>query len=107
MTVTTKTVIIIAVIIGLLLLLLTDRYLVALLVKPLEKIRNHFTLIAGGDLSQPVEPFGRNCVGKLVPLLTAMQDQLREAVSAIRHGSGGRGGADRRQYGRVDLYRAP
>ncbi|EOC1346917.1 methyl-accepting chemotaxis protein [Cronobacter turicensis] len=87
MTVTTKTVIIIAVIIGLLLLLLTDRYLVALLVKPLEKIRNHFTLIAGGDLSQPVEPFGRNCVGKLVPLLTAMQDQLREAVSAIRHGS--------------------
>ncbi|WP_084999388.1 methyl-accepting chemotaxis protein, partial [Cronobacter sakazakii] len=87
MTVTTKTVIIIAVIIGLLLLLLTDRYLVAMLVKPLEKIRNHFTLIAGGDLSQPVEPFGRNCVGKLVPLLTAMQDQLREAVSAIRHGS--------------------
>ncbi|ELY4306301.1 Tar ligand binding domain-containing protein [Cronobacter sakazakii] len=82
MTVTTKTVII-----GLLLLLLTDRYLVAMLVKPLEKIRNHFTLIAGGDLSQPVEPFGRNCVGKLVPLLTAMQDQLREAVSAIRHGS--------------------
>ncbi|WP_105631443.1 methyl-accepting chemotaxis protein [Cronobacter dublinensis] len=87
MTATTKTVIIIAVIIGLLLLLLTDRYLVAMLVKPLEKIRNHFTLIAGGDLSQPVEPFGRNCVGKLVPLLTAMQDQLREAVSAIRHGS--------------------
>ncbi|ALB55556.1 Methyl-accepting chemotaxis protein I (serine chemoreceptor protein) [Cronobacter universalis NCTC 9529] len=87
MTITTKTVIIIAVIIGLLLLLLTDRYLVALLVKPLEKIRNHFTLIASGDLSQPVEPFGRNCVGKLVPLLTAMQDQLREAVSAIRHGS--------------------
>ncbi|MDK1256970.1 methyl-accepting chemotaxis protein [Cronobacter malonaticus] len=84
MTSTTKTVIIIAVIIG---LLLTDRYLVAMLVKPLEKIRNHFTLIAGGDLSQPVEPFGRNCVGKLVPLLTAMQDQLREAVSAIRHGS--------------------
>ncbi|MDU6925914.1 methyl-accepting chemotaxis protein [Franconibacter helveticus] len=83
----TKIIIIVAVIIGLLLLLLTDRYLVAMLVKPLERIRNHFRLIAEGDLSQPVQEMGRNCVGKLVPLLTAMQDSLREAVSAIRSGS--------------------
>jgi Methyl-accepting chemotaxis protein len=44
-------------------------------------------VIAQGDLSQPVEEFGRNCVGKLVPLLRAMQDSLREAVSAIRSGT--------------------
>ena len=83
----TKAIIIVAVIIGLLLLLLTDRYLVVMLVKPLDRIRHHFRLIAEGDLSQPVQEMGRNCVGKLVPLLTAMQDSLREAVSAIRSGS--------------------
>ena len=83
----TKVIILVAVVIGLFILLFTDRYLVAMLVKPLERIRNHFTIIAQGDLSQPVEDFGRNCVGKLVPLLRAMQDSLREAVSAIRSGT--------------------
>ena len=83
----TRVVIIAATIIGLLILLFTDRYLVAMLVKPLDRIREHFRQIAQGDLSQPITPFGRNCVGRLVPLLTAMQDSLREAVSSIRSGS--------------------
>ena len=83
----TRTVIIVATIIGLLILLFTDRYLVAMLVKPLERIRQQFRQIAQGDLSQPIAPFGRNCVGQLVPLLSAMQDSLREAVSTIRSGS--------------------
>ena len=83
----TRTVIITATIIGLLILLFTDRYLVAMLVKPLARIRQQFRQIAQGDLSQPIEPFGRNCVGQLVPLLSAMQDSLREAVSSIRSGS--------------------
>jgi len=83
----TRTVIIVATIIGLLILLFTDRYLVAMLVKPLDRIRQQFRQIAQGDLSQPIEPFGRNCVGQLVPLLSAMQDSLREAVSTIRSGS--------------------
>ncbi|MGK3141851.1 methyl-accepting chemotaxis protein [Pantoea sp. C2G6] len=87
LTAITKLIITIAVVIGLLILLFTDRYLVAMLVRPLEKIRNHFAIIATGDLSQPVHEFGRNCVGKLVPLLSAMQDSLREAVSAIRSGT--------------------
>jgi len=77
----TRTVIVTATIVGLLILLFTDRYLVALLVKPLERIRQQFRQIAQGDLSQ------RNCVGQLVPLLSAMQDSLREAVSTIRSGS--------------------
>ncbi|MCU6667077.1 methyl-accepting chemotaxis protein [Silvania hatchlandensis] len=83
----TRTAIITATIIGLLILLFTDRYLVAMLVKPLDRIREHFRQIAQGDLSQPIAPFGRNCVGQLVPLLSAMQDSLREAVSTIRSGS--------------------
>ncbi|MBD8250566.1 methyl-accepting chemotaxis protein [Pantoea agglomerans] len=87
LTAMTKTIITITVIVGLFILLFTDRYLVAMLVRPLESIRTHFAVIATGDLSQPVSDFGRNCVGKLVPLLSAMQDSLREAVSAIRSGT--------------------
>ncbi|MEN4706813.1 methyl-accepting chemotaxis protein [Pantoea agglomerans] len=87
LTAMTKTIITITVIIGLFILLFTDRYLVAMLVRPLESIRTHFAVIATGDLSQPVSDFGRNCVGKLVPLLSAMQDSLREAVSSIRSGT--------------------
>jgi len=83
----TRILILTAVILGLLILLFTDRYLVNLLVKPLAIIRQHFRVIAQGDLSQPVEDLGRNCVGQLVPLLRAMQDSLRDAVSTIRQGS--------------------
>ncbi|HCL4735956.1 TPA: Tar ligand binding domain-containing protein [Salmonella enterica] len=76
-----------AVILGIALLLFTDRYLVTMLVKPLAGIRQQFRQIARGDLSQPLEDISRNCVGQLVPLLRAMQGSLREAVSAIRSGS--------------------
>ncbi len=84
---TTKAVLVMAVIAGLLILLFTDRYLVVMLVRPLATIREHFRVIADGDLTQPVNDFGRNCVGKLVPLLRAMQDSLRDAVSSIRSGT--------------------
>ncbi|WP_437610934.1 methyl-accepting chemotaxis protein [Erwinia sp. V71] len=83
----TKIIIVAAVIAGLVILLFTDRYLVSMLVRPLDKIREHFRIIADGDLSQPVDDMGRNCVGKLVPLLRAMQDSLRDAVGAIRSGT--------------------
>ncbi|AJZ90117.1 chemotaxis protein [Klebsiella michiganensis] len=82
-----KVTVVVAIVIGLLILLFTDRYLVNLLVKPLDRIRDHFSVIAKGDLSHPVEDFGRNCVGKLFPLLAGMQGSLREAVSAIRSGT--------------------
>ncbi|MBM0746110.1 Tar ligand binding domain-containing protein [Pantoea eucrina] len=83
----TKVIIVMAVAAGLLILLFTDRYLVSMLVRPLARIRERFTLIAQGDLSQPMEDAGRNCVGKLIPLLRAMQESLRDAVSAIRSGT--------------------
>lgn len=82
-----RTLIITAVILGIALLFFTDHYLVAMMVKPLGRIRQQFQQIAQGDLSHPIEDFGRNCVGQLVPLLCAMQDSLREAVSTIRSGS--------------------
>ncbi|MEF9888703.1 MULTISPECIES: methyl-accepting chemotaxis protein [Citrobacter] len=82
-----RTLIITAVILGIALLFFTDRYLVAMMVKPLGRIRQQFQQIAQGDLSHPIEDFGRNCVGQLVPILCAMQDSLREAVSTIRSGS--------------------
>ncbi|EOG8150591.1 methyl-accepting chemotaxis protein [Citrobacter werkmanii] len=82
-----RTLIITAVILGIALLFFTDHYLVAMMVKPLGRIRQQFQQIAQGDLSHSIEDFGRNCVGQLVPLLCAMQDSLREAVSTIRSGS--------------------
>ncbi|WP_082502366.1 methyl-accepting chemotaxis protein [Erwinia sp. Leaf53] len=89
LTLMTKVVLALALAAGLLILLFTDRYLVSMLVRPLDRIRQQFRLIADGDLSQPVEDMGRNCVGQLVPLLSAMQDSLRDAVSAIRSGTDG------------------
>lgn len=84
----TRIIIISSVALGVLMLIFADRYLVSMLVRPLNRIRDHFQLIASGDLSQPVPlQASRNCVGKLVPLLTAMQESLRDAVSAIRQGS--------------------
>lgn len=82
-----RTLIVSAVVLGIAILFFTDRYLVSMLVKPLARVRQQFRQIAQGDLSQPIEEMGRNCVGQLVPLLRAMQDSLREAVSAIRSGS--------------------
>lgn len=83
----TQIVIIISAILGGIILILTDRYLVSMLQKPLESIRQHFVKITEGDLSQPLEPFGNNCAGRLIPLLNGMQNSLHEAVSTIRQGS--------------------
>lgn len=52
-----------------LLLFFTDRYLVACLVKPPDTLREHFSAIASGQLGKPIHDFGRNCVGRLLPLL--------------------------------------
>ena len=79
--------IIAALALGVLLLLFSDRYLVTMLVRPLERVRQHFRRMAQGDLSQPLAEIGRNCVGQVVPILNDMQGSLSAAVSAIRGGS--------------------
>lgn len=83
----TKITLVVAVIVGLLILLFTDRYLVTIVTRPLARLREHFAIMTRGDLSHPLQPEGRNCVGKLVPMLEAMQQSLRDAVSIIRTGS--------------------
>ncbi|MEQ4620948.1 methyl-accepting chemotaxis protein [Providencia vermicola] len=84
---TTLIVIITAALLGILIVIFTDRYLVNMLQKPLDLLRQYFAQIAKGNLSEPIKPFGRNCVGKLFPLLDEMQNSLREAVTTIRAGS--------------------
>jgi methyl-accepting chemotaxis protein len=81
-------VLLITLLIGLIILLLTDRYLVMALARPLDRIRDHFMIIASGDLTRQVEPFGKNCVGKLVPILNDMQHSLVKTVETIRGCSG-------------------
>ncbi|WP_192457231.1 methyl-accepting chemotaxis protein [Musicola keenii] len=69
---------------GLLMLFMTDRYLVAYLVRPLNDLRDHFQVIASGRLGKPIIDFGNNCVGRLFPLLRDMQSSLANTVSTIR-----------------------
>ncbi|KHS65240.1 chemotaxis protein [Pectobacterium brasiliense] len=72
-------------IIGLVMLFLTDRYLVVCLVRPLNDLRYHFSVIASGHLGKPILDFGNNCVGRLFPLLREMQGSLASTVSTIRN----------------------
>ena len=83
----TQVVILISAVLGGIILILTDRYLVAMLQKPLESIRLHFVRMTQGDLSHSLALFGNNCAGKLIPLLNEMQHSLKTAVSSIRNGS--------------------
>ncbi|KAA8995283.1 methyl-accepting chemotaxis protein [Affinibrenneria salicis] len=79
-----KQVLIVAILLGLLMLFLTDRYLVNYLVKPLDMIKRYFHILADGQLSTPLTEFGRNCVGQLIPYLKDMQKSLIGTVSTIR-----------------------
>ncbi|AVX38997.1 MULTISPECIES: methyl-accepting chemotaxis protein [Yersinia] len=78
-----------ALVAGLVILLATDRYLLVNLVRPLDDIREHFRVIASGQLGQPIADFGRNCVGQLFPLLRDVQTSLVNTVEAIRSSTDG------------------
>lgn len=81
---TCRNVLIAALVIGLLLLFLTDRYLVRYLVKPLERIQDHLQVLAAGKLQTRIMDMGKNCVGKLVPFIQDMQDNWVRTVADIR-----------------------
>ncbi|CAB3645401.1 MAG: methyl-accepting chemotaxis protein [Achromobacter pulmonis] len=70
----------------LLLLFLGDRYVVLFVRRPLDDIKRHFQHIAAGDLTVPIAPFGRNCVGQLIPYLQEMQSSLVRTVHTVRDG---------------------
>ncbi|CNF07653.1 methyl-accepting chemotaxis protein [Yersinia kristensenii] len=78
-----------ALVAGLVILLVTDRYLIVNMVRPLDDIRAHFRAIASGQLGQPIRDFGRNCVGQLFPLLRDVQASLANTVKAIRSSTDG------------------
>ncbi|MEY0397298.1 methyl-accepting chemotaxis protein [Providencia rettgeri] len=83
----TQVVMIVTAILGIFMLIFTDRYMAEMMQKPLGLLRQHFTQIAKGDLSHPVQPFGNSCVGKLFPILEGMRKDLSESVNTIRQGS--------------------
>lgn len=84
---TCRNVLIATLVIGLLIVFLTDRYLVRYLVKPLECIQAHLQILADGKLQTRIMDMGKNCAGQLVPFIQDMQDHWVRTVSDIRSSS--------------------
>ncbi|MBI0440385.1 Tar ligand binding domain-containing protein, partial [Dickeya dianthicola] len=68
-----KNVLLAALAIGIVVLFLSDRYLVSYLVTPIGQIKRHLELLTSGKLGVELEEFGRNCAGQLIPYIRAMQ----------------------------------
>ncbi|MCL2895281.1 methyl-accepting chemotaxis protein [Brenneria tiliae] len=75
---------ILALITGLIIVLLTDRYLAIFVVKPLELIKKHLQVLAVGHLHTQMLNMGKNCVGQLIPFVQQMQNNWITTVSEIR-----------------------
>ncbi|QVN17315.1 methyl-accepting chemotaxis protein [Burkholderia pyrrocinia] len=58
-----------------------------LIVKPLEDAIAHFERIAGGDLTQPVNVFSTNEIGRLFGGIKRMQDAVTTMVQAVHRGT--------------------
>jgi methyl-accepting chemotaxis protein-1 (serine sensor receptor) len=57
------------------------------LIRPLERIVQHFQRMASGDLSSLVESHGKNEIGKLFTALATMQQGLSSTVATVRDSS--------------------
>lgn len=73
-----------ALVAGILIMVVTDRYLVRYLVRPLDTIKVYFSELAAGRLDIEIKQFGRNCVGQLIPFLIEMQSNWAKTVTSIR-----------------------
>ncbi|MGM3160391.1 methyl-accepting chemotaxis protein [Dickeya undicola] len=82
-----KNVLVVALIFGVIVLFLSDRYLVAYLVKPIGQIKRHLELLTSGKLGVELDEFGRNCAGQLIPYIRAMQHSLSDTVQTIHDSS--------------------
>src|SRR5471030_1062345 len=71
--------------ISVLIMLLTDRYLVNFLVKPLNIVKAHLESLAVGVLDKRIVDQGRNCVGQLIPYIDKMQGNWAKTVFEIRN----------------------
>ncbi|WP_192036418.1 methyl-accepting chemotaxis protein [Halomonas sp. YLGW01] len=56
-------------------------------IRPLRRLSEHFRVMATGDLSQSIEPRGRNEIGQLYHELSQMQQSLAATVSRVRDSS--------------------
>lgn len=89
-----RTTIIITMVIGLVILVLSERYLSVFLGRPLEWVKQHLQVLSQGHLDKSTQPLGNNEVGQLIPFLETMQQnwvktvsQIRGSASEIYHGS--------------------
>ncbi|WKV51338.1 methyl-accepting chemotaxis protein [Dickeya fangzhongdai] len=82
-----RNVLLAALIIGITILFLSDRYLVSYLVTPIGQIKRHLELLTSGKLGVELNEFGRNCAGQLIPYIRAMQHSLRNTVQTIHASS--------------------
>ncbi|MGM3160389.1 methyl-accepting chemotaxis protein [Dickeya undicola] len=76
-----------ALIFGVIVLFLSDRYMVNYLVTPIGQIKRHLELLTNGKLGVELNEFGRNCAGQLIPYIRAMQHSLRNTVQTIHTSS--------------------
>ncbi len=79
-----RAVIIMAVIAGLVMLILSERYLSLFLGRPLKWVEQHLQVLSQGHLDKPVPDLGNNEVGHLVPYIETMQQNWIKTVSQIR-----------------------
>jgi methyl-accepting chemotaxis protein len=86
-----------ALVLGAIIIALTDRYIAYYVVRPLDILKEHFQSLSHGKLNIVISDFGRNCVGLLLPYLREMQNSWVETVTRIR------GGADAIYQGASDI----
>ncbi|MCI4188579.1 Tar ligand binding domain-containing protein, partial [Dickeya dianthicola] len=82
-----QSVLLAALVIGVIVLFLSDRYLVNYLVTPIGQIKRHLELLTSGKLGVELDEFGRNCAGQLIPYIRAMQHNLSNTVLTIHTSS--------------------
>lgn len=74
-----------ALLISVLIMLASDRYLVNFLVKPLNIMKSHLESLATGVLDHKMLAQGKNCIGQLVPYIDKMQENWVQTVRDIRN----------------------
>ncbi|MEA9390079.1 methyl-accepting chemotaxis protein [Acerihabitans sp. TG2] len=82
-----KIILIMALMAGVVILILTDRYLITFMIKPLDRIKAYLHTLSTGHLGDVISDIGQNNVGRLIPYLQEMQRNLISTVTAIRDGS--------------------
>ncbi|AMO50085.1 methyl-accepting chemotaxis sensory transducer with TarH sensor [Kosakonia oryzendophytica] len=84
----TRAIIIVAMIIGLAMLVMSERYLALCMARSLEWVKQHLQVLSEGNLDRPTKNLGSNEVGQLIPFLETMQQNWVKTVTQIRNSAG-------------------